>query len=192
MQTLAGAGAKVLNADAVEFAKRAGIAIHARKTGDVSGRESVVDTAAPMPTGVVAIATASAVTRMRGEQGELGSIIAALSEVGARVMGATRSGSWDLLVDRTGVPSRDPHPVVERARRFGLVADDVSVVSVIGTWLLSRGVTWEVASATLRNAGIDPEGMQATDTCVSFVIAPVRCNDTVRLLHDALIPTQVL
>lgn len=44
MQEMAECGAKVLNAQAVDWARRHGIAIHARRTGDVPGSASVRET----------------------------------------------------------------------------------------------------------------------------------------------------
>lgn len=52
MQELAQAGAKVLNAQAVQFAKARGIALYAKKTGD-SGSGTVVRKGAPPPPGGV-------------------------------------------------------------------------------------------------------------------------------------------
>ena len=67
---MAEAGAKVLNAEAVEFAKRHGIAIYARKTDDPvdGGRETVVRRGVPRETsGVRGVVSESKVAWVRCE-----------------------------------------------------------------------------------------------------------------------------
>lgn len=183
MQTLAGAGAKVLNADAVEFAKRAGIVIHARKTSDVSGRETVVDGEAAVPSGVVAVASAPAVTRLMGPARNIDELAAAVMETGGRIMALSMGADVDALVDRTGIPGRDPLPVVARAQMLGLMARDVSVVSLVGTSLLTRPQLWRAARMELDDAGILVHTVFATDVSGAFVVEPSQCDAAVRALH---------
>ncbi|MEL6548235.1 MAG: aspartate kinase, partial [Myxococcota bacterium] len=64
MQTMAGAGAKVLNAQAVEFARRAEIVLVGRKTGDRSDRQTRIEASESLaPSSVRAVVGAPYVTR---------------------------------------------------------------------------------------------------------------------------------
>jgi len=79
MQELAEAGAKVLNAQAVEFARKAGIAIYARKTGDPSEGTMVRKDAPVAASGVRSIAQRAAVMTLEAEV-SADELLAALDE----------------------------------------------------------------------------------------------------------------
>ena len=67
MRTLAGAGAKVLNSEAVAFAERAGIQIVAKKTGDRSDNQTVVHgRSINYPSEVIAIHSARNILWIQG------------------------------------------------------------------------------------------------------------------------------
>ncbi len=184
MQAMALAGAKVLNADAVEWAKKAGITILARKTGDPSGRQTRVHAAAPLA-GVTAVVSAPTVSRLRG-RGQLAVLLAALAEMGGRVMALHDGEQLDLLVDRTGVPGRDGARVRAAATAAGFAAVEVAVVTVVGSGLASRPSLYAELRQILTAAGVTPEGATATELALGVVVAPERATQAVQAVHQAL------
>ncbi|MEE2962357.1 MAG: aspartate kinase [Myxococcota bacterium] len=74
MEELSRAGARVLNLSAVKFAQQAGIVLHARKTGDRSGRETVISGRWKSPKSVLAVVGATNCFWSRGASQEVGRI----------------------------------------------------------------------------------------------------------------------
>ena len=138
LQEMAEAGAKVLNAQAVEWARRAGIAIHARRTADApgTGRETVC-VEAPEPKHVRAVVGLDSVVHARMPAGELRTFAEAAAR--ARRSAARRFGR------RRGGDLR--HPARERAGlgcdaadgstgvRGVVLEPDCAIVSVVGDGL---------------------------------------------------------
>lgn len=188
MQAMALAGAKVLNADAVEFAKKAGIAILARKSGDKSGRETRVQGAA-VCSGVTAVVLAPTVTRICGA-GRLPELLIAINGMGGRVMAIHHDDKFDILVDRTGVPGRDAERLAQAARKADFVATDVSVVSVVGTGLASRPSLYAEISKVLSAVACEILGTFITELALSVVVETALATAAVKALHQALIIDQ--
>jgi aspartate kinase len=187
MQAMAAFGAKVLNADAVEFARKAGIAIFARQTGDVSGRQTVVSAEADSSTGILAVAGAAAVTLGRGPCKDVGGLLGAAQERGARPMIVSVADLTTVLFDRTGVAGKDPAVVAALCERYGLTARAVALVTLVGMGLSSRPQMIERALAALARNSITPAGMFAVDSALSFVVEVAECDAAVRLLHTELV-----
>lgn len=191
MQTMAGAGAKVLNADAVEFARRAQVAIHARKTGDTSGRESVVKSEAQEPSGVVAVVGANVVTRLSGAMQVTSELIDELVRVGGRVMALSVGTHVDLLVDRTGIPGKE-HASLERiAGARDLEASAVGVVTLVGTGLLARPAVWLGIERCTAEVGVKPMAWLGSDLGHSAIVLPGQVDTLVKALHRALVEADV-
>ncbi len=94
MQELAEAGARVLNAQAVEFAKERGIAIYARATTGGDG-ETVVRRHPPRAPGrVVGVASETGLVLLRLAGGDLGELVALLDRLDTR-----RAGGKQLRFD---------------------------------------------------------------------------------------------
>lgn len=168
MQTMAGAGAKVLNADAVEFARRAGIVIHARKTGDVSGRETRVLERAREPALVTAVVGAQAISTLRCSTDKLDETLRAVRDCGGRVVDVHVDNGAVIVVDRTGIPGADNERLPN--------ATPASMVTLVGTALLSRNV--------LGDARPNARLVLASDLAVSFVLDSGQANDVVKQLHE--------
>ncbi len=181
MQSIAGAGARVLNADAVEFAKRAGIAVFARRSLDGSGRQTVVSREANEPSGVVAVVHARAVTRVCGAA-DLADTLAAVREANGRVIYATAAPDADLLVDRTGIPGQSPAPVEALAEARGLEAAGVEVVTLVGTALAGRPETWRAVAEVAV-----PLSWTAAANAL-YLVYPLGAGEhATGLLHDRLV-----
>ncbi|HPD25979.1 MAG TPA: aspartate kinase [Candidatus Marinimicrobia bacterium] len=185
MQTMALAGAKVLNADAVEFAKKAGITILARKTGDSSGRETKVHNTA-MGSVATAIVLAEKVSQINGN-GNLPELLTEINKAGGRVMALYQRETFDLLVDRTGIPGGDAGRVAQLAKAAGFSANEVAVVTVVGSGLGARPSLFEKVKVTLSEINITILGVFTNDLALSIVIEPTYATGAVRALHQALI-----
>lgn len=183
MQAMAGAGAKVLNADAVDFARRASIVIVARKTGDASGKQTAVSAEAPRPAGVVAVVGATRVTRLRGAVWALGpDFYPRLSDLGGRILAM---GPELLLVDRTGIPGQDAGQLAALGAGWDLHADAVGAVTLVGSGLL--GVVLPCLLTTLHDANLATFGHVGTETVLTTLVAPAAVDEAVRLLHAQLV-----
>ncbi len=187
MQAMASSGAKVLNAQAVEFARRAGIVIHARKTGDATGRETVVRGAPESPRDLVAVVGASAVSWVRGGRCDAAKLLGALSDAGAMLMYGGVGDHVDLLIDRTGIPGRDAGRVAAIAGDSGLSAEPVALVSVVGAAIGTTASVQDRAARVLAAAGIEARGWYAAHQAVAAVVALQRCDEAVRVLHQAFL-----
>lgn len=184
MQTMAGVGAKVLNAQAVEFARRAGITLLARKTGDISGRQTEVRADVGPQAGVVAVVGAKAVTRLTGEVSDLATLLAQLNDIGGRPLAMIRNAILDLLIDRTDIAGLDHGPLARLATKVGLKAEPVALATIVGNSLLSAEGLWPRVEASLGATGVTSVAWFCAPTHASAVVAPDRCDEAVRALHE--------
>ena len=185
MQAMATAGAKVLNADAVAFAQRANITILARKTGDESGRQTAIkQTASNLPARIAVVGS----TRITAMHGALSSVddnfYSQVMRQGGRVLGI--AGQDTLLIDRTGIPGYDSALLKSAAEPYNLQADDVGMVSLIGTGLLLWLPTIYHA---LQAYNIEPQGQLGHDTLLMLWLKTEQTDEAVRVLHRQMIET---
>jgi aspartate kinase len=198
-QELAEAGARVLNAQAVEFAKDKGIAIYARATAsplpgdDPSADGTVVRRHPPrMPGTVVGVAS---------ERDTL------LLEAGG---GAPNAAALLALLDAHGVSGKQLHQGAESltliisrenfheedrvraalAERFGrgvTLADDLGAVSVIGAGITASFENLRRGSAALDAAGIAVRSVATSSFRITWMIPRERLDDAVRQLHATFV-----
>jgi aspartate kinase len=187
MQSLAGAGAKVLNAQAVEFARRAGIKIIARKSGDSSGRETVVSGSAHHNDGVLGIVGAPQASVFRGESTQCDALLGALEPLGARVLAVSDCSGLVMAVNRVEMPAQSAETLAELAGRLGVSHEEASIVTLVGAGLLDGPV--RDAMALLTDGDFEPELLAATGSWVSIRLAESRFADGVRALHARLTET---
>lgn len=190
-------GAGVLAPEAIDFARRHGIAIHARSSFN-EGRGTVV-TSAPKPgtgraVGVTSDAAVVAV-RLRGP-------IDAIEELMARIddLGLQRNGTWldrdgDLwrglfLLDARNSP--DAAEVVEQAgaalrapEGWLEVVPGVGTVSVVGEGIAEQASCWRIAHRTLAKLGVRPTAKVGTAWGITAVVPADRLDDVVRAWHAA-------
>jgi aspartate kinase len=198
MQTLAESGARVLNAQAVEFARRAGIAIHARAT--VGGVGTVVHSLPDAPDGEGAVRRVSGVTSEKElaafrltAHDRLEEVLEFLDAGGAptgTVLADRETGSALLLIAR-----ENAHGLV--ALRDGITArfgadlqwrERLGSVAIVGVGISADGVTLRRALAALGRIGIVPEGVIAGPLRLLLLIDADRVDDCVRRLHQELLP----
>ncbi len=194
-QELAESGAKVLNAQAVEFAKEKGIAIFARATSS------------PLP-GADPSADGTVVRRHPPRQP--GTVVGVASERDVLVImthgGSTGPGDVLALLDEHGVAGKQLHVtgnqltlVVSRenlhgeaqvrealAARFGdgvRIADALGAVSVVGAGINASFVNVHRGSDALTASGAAIAGIATSAFRITWMIDRARLDDAVRLLH---------
>jgi aspartate kinase len=194
-QELAESGAKVLNAQAVEFAKEHGIAIYARATSsplpgaDPSADGTVVRRHPPRAPGtVVGIASERDVLLLRMERE--GALLEVLDE--HKVAGKQLHVTGDHL---TLVVSRENLHEEARVRealrvRFGedaRIGDTFGALSVVGAGINATFEHVRRGSAALAAAGIAIEGVATSSFRITWMIDRARLDEAVRLMHALFI-----
>ena len=207
-QELAEAGAKVLNAQAVEFAKQHGIAIYARATAsplpgaDPSLDGTVVRKDAPRPPGtVVGVASEKDVLVLQARD-SIGELLAFLDEIavcGKQLhfagFGAFAKGDSGLADGTNMVLSRENLPDEDRfrrglAERFGesvRLLDDIGAVSAIGAGINTSYKNVRLGTSALTAAGIEPRGLSTSSFRISWLLPNAVVNDAVCALHRVFI-----
>jgi aspartate kinase len=198
-QEMAEAGAKVLNAQAVEFAKEKGIAIYARATEgplpgpDPSSDGTVVRRSPPrMPGTVVGVASERDIVMLEGE-GAAADLLTVLAE--RRVAGK----QLHIFGERTTVViSRENLHDEDRLRealatRLGTQArliDGLGAVSVVGAGINATYENVRAGMATLAGLGIAPAGVATSSFRITWMVPRDRTTDVVRALHARFIESQ--
>lgn len=187
MQSLAYAGAKVLNAQAVEFARQKGIALWAKKTGsDAAGTAIRLD--APRPErGVRAVAHKSDMIRI--EVDAEGSVSRVLRHLHSHNMPGgpvvTRGARATILLfpdDAHGLEA-----CVESLPQGAHRTSDTGMVTLVGPGVGEDHLVLADALAALRGAGVVARGTLATGDRVSFLIKPAGVHKAAKALHTAFI-----
>ena len=194
MQELAAAGAKVLNAQAVQFAKSRGIAIYAKKTGD-AGEGTVVRRDAPPPVGGVrGVAHKALLYSLSAERIELaGPLLAALDAhhipSGQIVASAAENGAGGLFVL---VPPEDAHGFDRCVAELplGIVRGrDRGAVSLVGQGVLEDRRLVVDALALLASLHIGVLGLSTSSFRVTFLVPPgAGVEEAARALHARFVP----
>ena len=195
-QEMAEAGAKVLNAQAVEFAKEKGIAIYARATrgplpgGDPSADGTVVRRSPPrMPGTVVGVASERDIV-MLDASAPPADVVALLEERGVA------GKQLHVFSDRTTVAiSRDNLHDEARLRdalqtRLGgraRLVDGLAAVSVIGAGINATYANVREGTDVLNALGIVPAGTATSSFRITWMIPRDRTDDAVRALHTRFI-----
>jgi aspartate kinase len=195
-QELAESGAKVLNAQAVEFAKDKGIAIYARATSsplpgaDPSSDGTVVRRHAPRPPGtVVGVASERDVIVLTTEREGL-EVLTLLDE--HRVAGKQLHIIGDqlaLVVSRENLHGEARLREVLAARFGGTVriVDTLGAISVVGAGINASFDNVRRGSDALTASGTSIEGISTSSFRITWMIDRARLDDAVRLLHRTFI-----
>jgi len=186
MQELAEHGAKVLNAQAVEWAEKAGIQIYARATHSEAGGTRVGNQASGRRACGVACARNLVRLRTRGPASSLGR---SLADEGVSLWRLSDDGSGTVAVfSKEDLP--DWLALKRRLLdRFGeglAVEEDLAAISVVGTGLapaseVSRALD-EVARTETGALGIDTSPLRLT-----LLVRPSDSEKLTRALHQAFV-----
>jgi aspartate kinase len=195
-QEMAEAGAKVLNAQAVEFAKEKGIAIYARATQgplpgpDPSSDGTVVRRFAPrMPGTVAGVASERDVILLDGDAHpvELLGLLEELQIGGKQLHIMGRRAS--VVISRENLHS-------ETNLREGLrselddkvkIVDQLAAVSVVGVGINSSYANAVDGTAVLLKEGIIPAGIHTSSFRITWMVPRDRMEHAVRQLHRQFI-----
>jgi aspartate kinase len=193
---MAEAGARVLNAQAVEFAKDKGIAIYARATRgplpgvDPSADGTVVRRNPPrMPGTVVGVASERDVIVLESDAAA-GEVLALLEE--RHVAGK----QLHVFADRTTVAiSRENLHDEDRLRdllqtRLGgqaRLVDGLAAVSVVGAGINATYANVLAGAAALGTLGIRPAGTATSSFRITWMVPREKMSDAVRALHERFI-----
>jgi len=200
-QEMAESGARVLNAQAVEFAKERGIAIYARATaGPLPGRDpssdgTVVRRSPPrLPGTVVGVASERDILMLESEAPPA-DVLALLEERGVP------GKQLHIFRDRTAVAISRENLHDENRLRDGLkdglgararLVDGLAAVSVVGAGINATYANVRAGTAALTASGIDPAGTATSSFRITWMIPRERTDDAVRLLHQRFIEAQPL
>jgi aspartate kinase len=200
-QELAEAGAKVLNAQAVEFAKEKAIAIYARATAsalpgaDPSSDGTVVRRDAPRTPGTVAGVASERDLLVLQASADPARLLDLLDERGVAgkqlhvaAVGAAGDGT-SLVMSRENLHDED------RLRRdlsqsFGSDArliDGLAAVSVVGAGINATYVNVRRGSRALAHHGIAAQGLSTSSFRITWLVPRATVNDAVRALHQAFL-----
>jgi aspartate kinase len=203
-QELAEAGAKVLNAQAVEFAKEKGIAIYARATAsalpgaDPSADGTVVRRDAPRTPGTVAGVASERdllVLQARGTNATLASLFELLDNrgtAGKQLHVAAFGQGCDgmtVLISRENLHDEDRlrQDLAQRFSADASLVDGLGAVSVVGAGINASNVNVRRGTAMLADGGIEARGVATSSFRISWLIASGQIDEAVRRLHRGFI-----
>jgi aspartate kinase len=192
MQEMAEAGARVLNAQAVEFAKERGIVIYARATRG-SDEETVVRRFPPKAPGrVVGVAseTGLVLLTLGPNQAPLAPVLELLDSRGAgakqlrydAALGVSLVLSLENLHDYGALRE-------ELSARFPAVAlhEGLGAVSAIGAGINARFATVRECLRLLAADGVQVQGLATSRFRVSLLVEQAAIDGATRLLHRELV-----
>jgi len=192
MQELAEAGARVLNAQAVEFAKERGIALYARASfGD--SRETIVRKLPPRAPGrVVGVASETGLVRLSLE-GDLGAFQRLLRRLDDRGVAGkeilSRDGAASLALSLENVHDYESLRRDLRAE-FGAglgMHEGIGAVSAVGAGINARFENLRTAIDALSAAGIAALGLSTSSFRISVLVKDSAVAEATRSLHAALV-----
>ena len=200
-QEMAEAGAKVLNAQAVEFAKEKGIAIYARATRgplpgvDPSADGTVVRRNPPrMPGMVVGVASERDVIVLESDGGS-DDVLALLEE--RQVSGKQLhvfGNRTTVAISRENLHDEYRLRDLLQTRLSGhaRLVDGLAAVSVVGAGINATYANVLGGAATLKGLGIRPAGTATSSFRITWMIPREKMADAVRALHERFIDSNEL
>jgi aspartate kinase len=195
MQELAESGARVLNAQAVEFAKTRGIAIYARATTG-GGGETVVRRFGPgVPARVAGIASQRGLLLLSLPGGDAGSLSRLLELLdsekvpGRELLYRPAAGaSPSLVLSRENLPDLDAIAGRLAAQLQGLeFLPGLGAVSAVGSGITASFEATRSLLAALSAAGIAMRGLATSSFRISALVDEERVEEAARAAHAALL-----
>ncbi len=190
LQEMAEAGAKVLNAQAVEWARRARIAIHARKTTDPVGGRETVAVESPEPRHVRAIVGLDRVVHASLPVRDLRAFadLAGQLDVPLIDVAAGSSGDATCAIPLLNVPDWDgSRPRLEDKLRSLTLTAGCGVVSVVGDGLTTSARALPRFLTVLEGVGAAPRAIVAGPLRVAATIESGKLGEAQRALHAAFV-----
>jgi aspartate kinase len=195
-QEMAEAGAKVLNAQAVEFAKDKGIAIYARATSgplpgpDPASDGTVVRKSAPrLPGTVVGVASERDIILLESDANPA-ELLALLDERGVagkqlHIFG----GRADVAISRENLHDEEllRNALGTRLGGHARLIDGLAAVSVVGAGINATYANVRTGSQTLTREGIAAAMTSTSSFRITWMLPRDRTEDAVRVLHRRFI-----
>jgi aspartate kinase len=190
LQEMSEAGAKVLCAQAVEWARRAKIAIHARRTSDApgTGRETIcVESVEPRY--VRAIVGLDRVVHARLPASELRAFADVTAALDVPLLDVASSGdAATCAIALANVPDWGAcRARIESAVRGVALDGDVAIVSVVGDGLTASARALPHFLAVLAELGVASRSVHAGPLRLAATIESARLGDAQRALHAAFV-----
>jgi aspartate kinase len=194
MQELAEAGARVLNAQAVEFAKARGIAIYCRATAGGPG-ETVVRKFPPRTPGrVVGVTSETGLVLLSVPAAALATLLQCLDEHDAsgkellqRTSGDGAEASLLLSLENLHDFSRLRTALEARLGPALRLQEELGAVSAIGAGINARFENLRRALEVLAAAGTEVRGVSTSSFRISLLLHRDGVADAVRRLHQVLV-----
>ncbi|PYR59653.1 MAG: aspartate kinase [Acidobacteria bacterium] len=192
-QELAESGAKVLNAQAVEFAKEKGIAIYARATAsplpgaDPSADGTVVRRSPPRLPGAVAGVASERDILVLESTAPVVDVLALLDthRVAGKQLHAAHDDRLTLVISRENL-HEEPRLRAALLERFGgrvALVDDLGAVSVVGAGINASFENLRRGTSALAAEGIAHRDVATSSFRITWTVARNRLDEAVRLLH---------
>jgi aspartate kinase len=208
-QELAESGARVLNAQAVEFAKERGITIYARATSSRLPGEGGIEPAADgtivrkfaprAPGRVVGVASERDVLVVEAPVASglgrtmIDDLLALFDAHGVAGKQLQVNGAAVALVVSRDNLHEEPRLRAALAERFGeavAIRDNLGAVSVVGAGINASFETVRRGTGALERAGVPPAAISTSSFRVTWMIARANLDDAVRLLHATFLENQ--
>lgn len=189
MQELAQSGARVLNAQAVEFARRAGIVIHARataggKTTQITGRQRGQAEA-------VGVAGMGDLVCVHGDGGtaQLACLMRTLESMETNPLRARlHEGQPVLMLSRENCPDYPAlRQELERAGGMVWFEENLEAVTVVGEGLGDDPCHLARAMGIIEQAKLPLHSVDTAPLRLTFFLHPGRLDEAVNLLHQSFI-----
>lgn len=187
MEELAISGAKVLNQEAVSFAKQKNITIFARKTGDHQNETVVKDITVVKPAPVTAIAHQLSLLKISiSNYIDLENTLQILSQnniIPCEIISINPNSIWCFIL------LENAHGVANiMANNKNIALDNhFGTVTLIGNAHSNQSDTFLNAIRILKQANIQIEGTTTNQLKTSFIIKKEHIKPAVKLLHDHFI-----
>jgi aspartate kinase len=189
MQELASAGARVLNAQAVEFAKRHGIVVHALSAHQ-AGQGTRIEQSASERSGVVGVTSDTNIAVISAAGIDAHALGSAL---GKRGLGFTLMSHWSKTGDATfwaSIPLENVHGVETLQKslsaEFGAklrFETDLGTVTCVGTGLNRDGRCVEASLGAARSVDATVVGVHCSALQVTLVVPKASVKSLTAALH---------
>jgi aspartate kinase len=191
LQEMAEAGAKVLNAEAVEFAKRHRIAIYARRTDDPldGGRETVVRLGVPREvSGVRAVVSESKIAWVVGDGLSLERLVDAAASVDLPMKELNATGDRIAFVVPLGrVPDWTRGRAALDALGSARIDESLGAVALVGDGITRDVRVMQRALAVLKREGVQAVSTVTTAFRISMLIPRAALETVTRALHKEFV-----
>lgn len=198
-QEMAEAGARVLNAQAVEFAKEKGIAIYARATQgplpgpDPSSDGTVVRRSPPHMPGTVAGVASERDVILLDSSVPAADLLALLDDRG--VPGKQLNAFDDrttVVISRENLHDEQQlrAAVTQQFAGRATLVDGLAAVSAIGAGINATYRNVRSGDQALRGAGIEPRGAATSSFRITWMVPRERMEEAVRVLHRRFIESE--